>query len=94
MIAALAFRKSAMPLLAAAALAFASGPTLAKDFQVLQQMAAKPEKLSNGNYYVPSTPDTVSWGSLPNAEAKPVLTVPSGSVVIFDTVSHEGILED
>ncbi|MDE2131387.1 MAG: acetamidase/formamidase family protein [Betaproteobacteria bacterium] len=94
MIAALAFRKTAVPLLAAAAFAFASSPLLAKDFQVLQPMADKPEKLPNGNYYVPSTPDTVRWGSLPNADAKPLLTVPSGSVVIFDTVSHEGILED
>ena len=29
-----------------------------------------------------------------NRDAKPVLTVPSGSVVTFDTVSHEGLLED
>ncbi|MDP8930788.1 MAG: acetamidase/formamidase family protein [Actinomycetota bacterium] len=50
--------------------------------------------LPEGGYYVPSTPDTVRWGYLPNAEAEPVLTVPSGSVVTFDTVSHEGILED
>jgi acetamidase/formamidase len=45
-------------------------------------------------YYIPSTPDTIRWGHLPNRDSKPVLTVPSGSVVSFDTVSHEGILED
>lgn len=45
-------------------------------------------------YYVPSAPDTIMWGYLPNAESKPVLTVPSGATVVFDTVSHEGILED
>jgi acetamidase/formamidase len=44
--------------------------------------------------YVPSTPDTVRWGHLPNRDAKPVRTVRSGALVTFDTVSHEGILED
>lgn len=67
-------------------------------FDVLQPLTQKPGKLSEGdyagNYYVPSTVDTVRWGYLPNNSAKPVLTVPSGSTVTFDTVSHEGILED
>jgi len=45
-------------------------------------------------HYVASTPDTVRWGHLPNREAKAVRTVKSGSLVTFDTVSHEGILED
>jgi len=44
--------------------------------------------------YVASTPQSVRWGHLPNRDAKPVRTVPSGSTVTFDTVSHEGILED
>jgi acetamidase/formamidase len=44
--------------------------------------------------YVPSTPDTVRWGYLPNRDSAPIATVPSGSVVTVDTVSHEGILED
>jgi acetamidase/formamidase len=44
--------------------------------------------------YLPSTPETISWGFLPNRTAKPVLTVRSGSIVTIDTVSHEGILED
>jgi acetamidase/formamidase len=43
---------------------------------------------------VTSTPDTVQWGYLPNRDAKPVRTVRSGALVTFDTVSHEGILED
>ncbi|MDR3175579.1 MAG: acetamidase/formamidase family protein [Desulfovibrio sp.] len=47
-----------------------------------------------GKYFVPSTPETVSWGRLPNRNTKPVLTMPSGASVTFDTVSHEGILED
>jgi acetamidase/formamidase len=44
--------------------------------------------------YVPSTPDTVRWGYLPNRDSAPIATVESGSVVTVDTVSHEGILED
>lgn len=45
-------------------------------------------------FYVPSTPETIRWGHLPNRDAAPVLTVLSGATVTFDTVSHEGILED
>jgi acetamidase/formamidase len=66
---------------------------------VLQPLANKagpaPAELKTGAaYYVPATVDTARWGALPDAQAKPVLTVPSGSVVTFDTLSHEGILED
>ena len=57
-------------------------------------VAAKQAKLSSADYYVPATPDTVRWGHLPNNEAKPILSVPSGAMVTFDTISHEGILED
>ncbi len=48
----------------------------------------------DGDYYLPSTPDDVRWGYVPGIGADPVLTVPSGSTVTIDTVSHEGILED
>ena len=75
-------------------LALACGAAMAKDFAVLQPLGATPAKMKNGSYYVPSSLATVRWGSLPNLDAKPVLSVPSGSVVTFDTVSHEGILED
>ncbi len=47
-----------------------------------------------GDYYVQSTLENISWGFLPNRDAEPILTVPSGSSITFDTVSHEGILED
>ena len=65
----------------------------------LQPLADKPGQLSvkgqRGKvWYVPSTLQTIKWGYLPNANDKPVLTVPSGAIVTFDTVSHEGILED
>lgn len=72
--------------------------THANDFKVLNQISKQPTQLQTGeykgNYYVPSTLNTITWGYLPNRDAKPVLTVPSGSVVTFDTVSHEGLLED
>jgi acetamidase/formamidase len=48
----------------------------------------------DGEHYVTSEPDTVSWGYLPNRGAKPILRVKSGASVTFDTISHEGILED
>ncbi|WP_425426757.1 acetamidase/formamidase family protein [Acinetobacter populi] len=70
----------------------------AEDFKVLKQISDKPTLLKSGdykgNYYVPSTLSTITWGYLPNKLSKPVLTVPSGSTVTFDTVSHEGLLED
>ena len=46
------------------------------------------------DYYVPATVDTIRWGYLPDNAAKPIVTVPSGASVTFDTLSHEGILED
>jgi acetamidase/formamidase len=71
----------------------------ASDFEVLQPLGNEPVRVKKGvlpwdGYYVPSTPETIRWGSLPNATTKAVLSVPSGSVVTFDTVSHEGLLED
>ncbi|WP_432563614.1 acetamidase/formamidase family protein [Kineococcus sp. SYSU DK003] len=45
-------------------------------------------------HHLPSTPATVRWGDLPVAGDRPVLEVDPGDVVIVDTVSHEGILED
>ena len=43
---------------------------------------------------VVATPETISWGWLPNGSSFPILTVSSGQAVCFDTISHEGILED
>jgi len=65
---------------------------------ILQPLADKPVAGATvkikADFYVPATPETMRWGFLPNNEAKPILTVKSGAVVTFDTVSHEGILED
>ena len=65
----------------------------------LQPLAERPGKLSvpgvRGKvWYVPSTLNTIKWGYLPNQLDVPVLQVPSGAMVVFDTVSHEGLLED
>jgi acetamidase/formamidase len=65
----------------------------------LQPLAERPGKLSvpgvRGKvWYVPSTLSTIKWGYLPNQLDAPVLRVPSGAMVVFDTVSHEGLLED
>ena len=61
---------------------------------VLQPLTNEPGELPGLGVYIPSTLDTIQWGSLPNRESRPIITVPSESIVIFDTVSHEGILED
>ena len=47
-----------------------------------------------GATYLPSTPEHVLWGRLPCAADEPVERVEPGTEVTFDTVSHEGILED
>ncbi len=67
------------------------------DFEILQPLHDEVATIQGGDlqgYYVPSTLQTVSWGYLPNKNSKAVLTVNSGSVVTFDTLSHEGNLED
>lgn len=79
-------------------LSLLSANVYAEDFKILKQLENKPTWLKSGeykgHYYVPSTLNTITWGYLPNKQAKPVLTVPSDSVVTFDTISHEGLLED
>lgn len=68
------------------------------EFKVLKQLQDQPALLKEGeykgHYYIPSNLNTITWGYLPNKNAKPVFHVPSGSTVTFDTVSHEGLLED
>jgi acetamidase/formamidase len=81
-------------LFGAASLALLANAAGAADFNILQPLGDKPAQMKGGTYYVPTTLETAHWGSLSNADSKPVLSVPSGSVVTFDTVSHEGILED
>jgi acetamidase/formamidase len=49
---------------------------------------------SDAAVYLPSTPETVLWGRLPCGADAPVLSVPSGTVVTIDALSHEGLLAD
>src|SRR2546427_12232413 len=86
--------RNAAALVFAAALMLSGAAAVARDFRILQPLGDKPAKMKNGGYYVPTTTGTARWGSLPNADSKPVLTVPSGSLVTFATGSHEGVLED
>lgn len=65
----------------------------------LQPLADKPGRIvlpgtQHEVYYVPSTVETIQWGYLPNAATKPVLSIPSGATIVFDTLSHEGMVED
>jgi acetamidase/formamidase len=73
-------------------------PELARQ-NILQPLSETPcpapSSLGTGaSFYVPATPKTIRWGYLPDAASQPILTVPSSSVVTFDTVSQEGLLED
>ncbi|WIB75970.1 acetamidase/formamidase family protein [Curtobacterium sp. MCPF17_002] len=45
-------------------------------------------------HYLPVDAERVAWGRLPNGDDRPALTVPAGTEVTIDTVSHEGILPD
>jgi len=65
----------------------------------LQPLAGKPGRVvvpgtRQEVYYVPSTVETIQWGYLPNAATRPVLSIPSGATIVFDTLSHEGLVED
>lgn len=61
---------------------------------ILQRTHASPCKLPSGQFYVPATLSTIRWGYLPNKDSHPILTVPSKSVITFDTLSSEGMVED
>lgn len=45
-------------------------------------------------HYVNSMPEHIVWGRLPCRDSEPVLRVASGDTVVFDTISHEGLVED
>lgn len=72
--------------------------TLPAGFRILQPLASEPKKMTDPQlgdiYYIPNMLSHVRWGVLPNRDAKPIVTVPSGSLVQFDLISHEGVLED
>ena len=68
---------------------------------VLQPKSNKVELLKFNEFqiksrvlYVPATTETVKWGYLPNLNDLPVAKLQSGSYLVVDSISHEGILED
>ena len=52
------------------------------------------EGLVGDGPYVPVSPATVTWGRLPCRADAPVESVESGTTVVVDTLSHEGLLPD
>lgn len=44
--------------------------------------------------YLRATPQTVTWGELPNRNSAAAAVVASGGLLTLDGVSHEGVLED
>lgn len=62
--------------------------------KILQRMYDHPRKLSDGTFYAPAALNTMQWGFLPNKNSRPILTVPSNSLVTFDNLSSEGMVED
>lgn len=73
-------------------------PALTAQTAILQPLGDKAVAGSavklKSDFYVPVTPDSIRWGYLPDNTAKAIVTVPSVATVTFDTLSHEGILED
>lgn len=70
-------------------------PGVEDAFAAATRSGPGPSVLQSGHgrrpgHYVPSTPETVRSGFLPNRDSGPVRRVGSGSLVSFDTVSHEG----
>ena len=72
-----------------------------EDFKLLQPISNLPNKIKSDHFkfkeeilYIPVTENTVNWGHLPNLNSKPVASINSTDLVIFDTISHESILED
>ncbi|MGR5261929.1 acetamidase/formamidase family protein [Vibrio astriarenae] len=88
-------RKSILALLVGS---FSVSAAVMDGVEVLQPLYDEPTYIESGKYadslYIPSTVDTILWGYLPNKLTPPVAEIDSGDVVVFDTVSHEGILED
>ena len=72
-----------------------------ENFNILQPISNLPKKVKSDHFnfkeeilYIPVAESTVNWGHLPNLNSKPVASINSTDLVIFDTISHESILED
>lgn len=87
-------KKLGIPLSLAALLTFPLNHAAAENEESTFPLNHITEAEAEGDYYVPSSVENIQWGDLPNRTSEPVITIPSGGTVTFDTVSHEGILED
>lgn len=56
-------------------------------------VASRQPERRQADHFVPSRPETVTWGWFP-IDARPVLTVRSGQTVRIDTLSHAGATQD
>ena len=73
------------------------GPPMAHRFSTLAIVTAvaaastvsSGQNRTNADHYVPSRPETVTWGWIPIDKA-PVVTIKSGQTVRMDTLSHHG----
>jgi acetamidase/formamidase len=52
-------------------------------------IASSAQESTKADHYVPSRPETVTWGWIPTDKA-PVVTIKSGQTVRMDTLSHHG----
>jgi acetamidase/formamidase len=86
--------KAAAAIGASAGLPACAAPAAAPATAATRPWILQPDEGSRPGTYVRATPGTVRWGRLPDRGSRPVATIRSGAVVTFDTVSHEGILED
>jgi acetamidase/formamidase len=65
---------------------FFLGSAIAKNSEITFPLHPTTVDNVQGDYYLSSTLGNINWGHLPNRDSKPVLTVPSGSVVTIDTL--------
>jgi len=61
---------------------------------VLSAVSASAQDTSvDADHFVPSRPDTLSWGWYP-IDKKPIVTIQSGDTVRIDTLTHAGATQD
>jgi acetamidase/formamidase len=62
-------------------------------FTALGAVANQQPERRQTDFFVPSRPETVTWGWFP-IDARPVLTIRPGQTVRIDTLSHAGATQD
>ena len=67
--------------------------TVILTFALLLADGHTPRAAQNSEHFVPSRPETVTWGWFP-INRPPILTIQSGDTVRIDTLSHAGATQD